>query len=314
MMGSKASSSEGRRAAPKEVADLAAKFNKLASGANGGFAAEYDVARSLVESNPDYAKRITRQTTDVSRRNRYGNVVTLEDTRVKLLHVQPGESDYINASLVRHLDGPETIVAQAPMSHTTQHFWQMCWERDVPLIVMLTNFDEPHGGLGAMREKSYRYFSIQKSESKSFGEFTVICEDKSSSFEGWDERKLVIIHEPTKQRKQVLHVHCTDWPDFGTLKESQLSGLHRGLHLVEHTRTAGRGPAIVHCSAGIGRSGTFVALENLVYQAKVGNWTEVDPLKVVASLRNQRPGMVQTASQYAMIYDVLLRMLQDAAC
>jgi protein tyrosine phosphatase len=289
--------------------ELLKRYRELSKGTNGGFSQEYLIARSVAESNASYPDRFTKTNTIISARNRYGNVLTLDDTRVRLCSVKPGESDYINASFVKHLDGPPTIVAQAPLKETAEHFWQMCFEQDIPIIVMLTNFDEPYGVVGEMREKSYRYFALSESETVVFGLFSVHCVSCSTFTRGWTERKLRLVYQPTQDTKSIVHVHCTEWPDFGRLQESQLEGLQRSLTLVESVRTFERGPAVVHCSAGIGRSGTFVALENLLVQAKANNWEEVDPLKVVTSLRNQRPGMVQTASQYEMIYDVLIMLL-----
>ena len=64
-------------------------------------------------------------------------------------------------------------------------------------------------------------------------------------------------------------------------------------------REEGDGPIVVHCSAGIGRSGTFCAVHSLVQKmhAHVKATGELPPISVVEtviSLRDQRPGMVQT--------------------
>lgn len=215
------------------------------------------------------------------------------------------KSDYINANLVQAAK-VETIVCQAPLEHTSEHFWQMCWEQHVPLVVMLTDFMEPFHS-GGMREKCHKYFCDTKEQR--FGAYEVRVADRKEIAPGWAKRTIVLTRDKTESR-EITHLHCTSWPDFGSLQQDQLSGLVQALDLMEQTRVENAGcRPVVHCSAGIGRSGTFVALEALLVLAKEKIWDDVDPLKVVPLLRNQRPGLVQTADQYGMIYQVLLSIL-----
>lgn len=275
-----------------------------------GIGLEYDKVRHAVEKDPSYLKRITPNTPQVVARNRYRNIVTLEDTRVKL---QSGESDYINANFIKVLDAPLTIAAQGPLESTTGHFWQMCWEQDVPLILMLTDFREPVRGFeGENREKCHKYFPDAQTSVVNTNDFRVTCTAPPESLhKGWWLRKIAITHMQSKVSKNLVHLHCQEWPDFGRLDESQLEGLKWGLDIVANERAVGRGPLVVHCSAGIGRTGTFLAIETLLWLAKQEQWEEVNVPKVVTSLRNQRPGMVQSVSQYGMIYDVLVSLLNQ---
>ena len=285
------------------------RYQKLIKGENGGFLAEYNVARSLSETHPSYLTRFTKVTSEVARRNRYSNVLTFEDTRVKLLSLKPGDCDYVNASFVRYGDGPKTIVAQGPMKNTAEHFWRMCCEQDVPLIIMLTDFEEEQT-LGFMREKCFRYFALEVGQKVQFGAFTITCLSISEVCPGWTERTLQLSMPSRSIVREVHHVHCYNWTDFGALCEDQLEGLRRSLQVVQSVRaSAERGPIAVHCSAGIGRSGTFVAIDNILHHAQAGKWDAVDPLKVVSTLRDQRPLMVQTPDQYRMIYEASLFFL-----
>ncbi|KAH9251565.1 hypothetical protein BASA81_010604 [Batrachochytrium salamandrivorans] len=288
-------------------------FDELVKNNQSGLIAEYNQARSVAERDPGYHARLTVSTPQVSSRNRYRDVITLDDTRVKLGN---GDSDYINANFVKTGGGQsgticKTIVCQAPLPTTSEHFWQMCWEQNVLVIVMLTGFYEPcNHGTGVLREKSFAYFNPHAKQE--FGAFGVEVVESSELALGWTRRRIRLEYRKGGPTREIEHVHCTSWPDFGALQAGDLEGLAKALKVVELSRMNNPGsPPVVHCSAGIGRSGTFVALDALLALAKQGEWDEVDPLKMVPLLRNQRPGLVQTAEQYGMIYQVLLKLLME---
>lgn len=278
-------------------------FDELVKNNQSGLIAEYHQARCTAERDPGYHARLTVSTPQVSSRNRYRDVITLEDTRVKLGR---GDSDYINANFVKSA-ACQTIVCQAPLPTTSEHFWQMCWEQHVQVVVMLTGFYEPcNHGTGVLREKSFAYFD--PSAKQRFGAFGVEVVESSELASGWTRRR-IRLERTGEPAREIEHVHCTSWPDFGALRAGDLEGLAKALQVVEQSRSHHPGsPPVVHCSAGIGRSGTFVALDFLLALAKRGEWDEVDPLKMVPLLRSQRPGLVQTAEQYGMIYQVLLEL------
>lgn len=264
-----------------------------------GLTAEYSIAKSTHEGDPSYWSRLTVTTQEIAKRNRYANVKTLEDTRVKL---GDGECDYINASLVRTGEDESAIVAQGPLRETCGEFWQMVMENAVPLVVMLTNFEDGN------KEKCFPYFP-QNVEKKKFGEYEVECLGVDVPVKGWTRRMLVVSKDAATQN--VTHLHCSEWPDFGRIHKAQMMGLRFGLDTMREARRdfPGKVP-LIHCSAGIGRSGTFLALDALLGAVAKDRWDLVDPLNVVLSLRHQRPGMVQTEEQYTMIYDVLVAMLE----
>lgn len=266
-----------------------------------GFEKEYLKLRSLTPSD---LKRLTPVTRDISHRNRYGNILTYDDTRVKLKTKTKEECDYINASYCE-VNKMKTIVSQGPLSHTADHFWKMAWEQNSNLIIMLTDFTE------GRKEKCYPYFPrdvdtlITETDS-----YIITVKSLTELCKGWINRSLLIEEKQTRETKEITHIHCFQWPDFGSLDKEQLEGLIRALEICEEVRSEG-GLPIVHCSAGVGRSGTFVAIEALLQVGKKNQWDLVDPFKVVVTLRNQRPGMVQTCEQYQMIYDVLKLLLCD---
>uniref|UniRef100_A0A0M3J502 protein-tyrosine-phosphatase n=1 Tax=Anisakis simplex TaxID=6269 RepID=A0A0M3J502_ANISI len=66
------------------------------------------------------------------------------------------------------------------------------------------------------------------------------------------------------------------------------------------------GPIIVHCSAGIGRTGTFIVIDILINQIKrIGTHCQLDIPKTVQMVREQRSGMVQTEQQYRFLYQAI---------
>jgi protein tyrosine phosphatase len=228
-------------------------------------------------------------------RNRYKDVLPEESTRVKLQCSE--DSDYINANFVHQA---KYISCQAPLPHTAPHFWRMIWEQKTPLIVMLTRTIEGE------RKKADIYWPSSSNESLQCGLITVALRSVT---------KLMYITirvlELTFQNetREVVHLHYTEWPDFGvpqtTHKIRELIWL---LNLYKE-RAEGhglKGPVVTHCSAGIGRCGTFLAiligLEKMMEGVQYDNLDLVD---IVAQMRSDRCGMVQTDSQYIFIHRVL---------
>ncbi|XP_061182305.1 receptor-type tyrosine-protein phosphatase kappa-like [Saccostrea echinata] len=110
-----------------------------------------------------------------------------------------------------------------------------------------------------------------------------------------------------KQNEQriIRHFHFTAWPDKGVpLYASSLVHFHSK---VKNTSAQAKGPLIVHCSAGIGRTGTFIALDFLIQQAKESGF--IDVFRCVETLRRQRVHMVQTLEQYIFLHDALVEAL-----
>ena len=275
---------------------------------------EYEAAKESADDDPDFDARLTRSTSIVQARNRYRDVVTLDDTRVRLQSKSP---DYINASFV---GGGRFIAAQAPLRETTPDFWLMCWEHRVPCVVMLTRFEEPTP-YGTIREKSSRYFPLEPgaASAQRHGDFSVECRDVSQveGVPGLTSRTLVLRRADSssattttttaEEEREIQHLHFTAWPDFGRVHRDELAGFFRTMEMMKATMARGTpgAPPVVHCSAGIGRSGAFSAVALIQMRVEAGEATHVDVKSVVAELRSQRPGMVQTLEQYEMIYDAI---------
>ncbi|XP_057710524.1 receptor-type tyrosine-protein phosphatase beta isoform X2 [Corythoichthys intestinalis] len=247
------------------------------------------------------------QTVEVSRapenrgKNRYNNILPYDSTRVKLSCPDDDScSDYINASYVPGCNSRREYVAtQGPLPATKDDFWRMLWEHGVRAVVMVTQCVEKG------RVKCDRYWPAHR-ETLFYGRLAVRTTSESV-FPEWTVRDFRISSESGAARA-VRHFHFTAWPDHGVPDGTR--SLVRFVRTVRDfaDRSAGAGPAVVHCSAGVGRTGTFIALDRLLQQldAKGG----VDVYGCVFDLRLHRQHMVQTESQYAFLHQCVRDVLR----
>mmetsp|Transcript_16587 Transcript_16587/g.19335 ORF Transcript_16587/g.19335 Transcript_16587/m.19335 type:complete len:436 (+) Transcript_16587:46-1353(+) len=281
----------------------------------GKLACEYRNARKMAEGMKGYKKRITKPTDIVRARNRYDNIQTLEDARVHL-QVEDEESDYINASFIHsslETSIPSYIASQAPLKRTVSHFWQMCVEQAVNVIVMLTPYEE-NG-----KRKADHYFPMEIGDDEVYKNtngksVSVSCTMKKASevngLSGSLVKRVFTVSLESKER-EIEHFHFTAWPDFGNVsKPSTLLSL---LDIVNENHNSSQ-PILTHCSAGVGRTGTYLAIDIIRKALKNVPDYEINVQQTVSALRNQRPLMVMTVQQYAMIYRALLLWLFDTDC
>lgn len=248
------------------------------------------------------------QQSAVSSKNRYVNVLPYDHNRVKLLSAAP---DYINASHVAQRDqlGFECkyIATQGPLQATTADFWEMVYEQRVPVIIMLTNLIER--GVN----KCSAYFPVKLGDKLVKGNFEVQVEDLQTKGTG-DQitlRTLKIVHLPSNQPHVVNHIHYHSWPDHGTPEDCRaIRAMSEQLDSCRDSKL----PVVVHCSAGIGRTGTFCAIDILRQRIKAMKTISVeleklpeqfDLVQLVRDLRKQRMGMVQTLEQYNFCYHAI---------
>ncbi|KAI4111380.1 MAG: hypothetical protein LQ339_000579 [Xanthoria mediterranea] len=274
----------------------------------------------IAEGRRDPASNWTQDTTKQTKlRNRYVNVQPWDKSRIRL-QVPPGESDYINASPIT-LEDPRTgvvssyIAAQGPKQTGLSHFWHMIWQQtsDVAVIVMLTQTAE------SGREKCFQYFPLDEqavaisldpvdpAESAPAGSVRsseVYFDHASRS----TIRKLLLTFG--EESKVVWHMLFSGWPDFEVPQKEDRAALFELLRLSAQKNHEPSNPRIIHCSAGVGRSGSFIALEYLLAQIDSGAIADItdeeDPIyDVVNRLREQRMMMVQGDAQYAFLYEVI---------
>ncbi|XP_078327338.1 uncharacterized protein LOC111114405 isoform X2 [Crassostrea virginica] len=222
-------------------------------------------------------------------KNRFKTTFPYDHSRV-ILGVNDGEtSDYINAN---YIDGPhrpkEYIAAQGPKQNTLDDFWRMVWQDDVQAIVMLTNLKE------AGKTKCTQYWPNENNCSR-FGTFSVsLTEEKEYAF--FIERKLSVSKQ--KKTRWVTQYHYTAWPDHGTPDPMNLLEFHH--HVITCSTHSESNPTVVHCSAGVGRTGTYIALDALYWEGKQKGTVNVS--RFVKGMRNNRVFMVQTYGQYITVF------------
>jgi len=232
--------------------------------------------------------------------NRYRDVYPFDHSRVHLQSLST--TDYINASLVR-VDTIERkyILAQGPLPSTVAHFWLMVWEQNSQAVLMLNRVIEK----GTI--KCHQYWPHAVGE-------TVLCEDVGLSIENmgsepgqnYTTANLRITNLVTEESRDVIHFHYTTWPDFGVPRCPDTF-----LQFLEAVRESGSlssdvGPPVVHCSAGIGRSGTFCLVDSCLLMAEKEGPDKVSIKTVLLDMRRHRMGLIQTEDQLKFSYISIL--------
>ncbi|XP_072334796.1 tyrosine-protein phosphatase non-receptor type 6-like isoform X1 [Scyliorhinus torazame] len=274
--------------------------------AKGGFWEEFDALQKQEDTKKQ--SRTEGQRPENKSKNRYKNILPFDNTRV-ILHIKeedPSFSDYINANyiksetLVNRLGKiiPKTCIAtQGCLLATVNDFWQMIWQENTRIIVMTTR--EVEKG----RNKCVPYWPDLNSENV-YGPYTVrhVLEREAIDYK-IRELEVTLTEKPNSKPRKIFHYQYLSWPDHGVPSEpgGVLSFLEQVNNKQEEIRDAG--PIVVHCSAGIGRTGTIIVIDMLVDKIdRQGVDCDIDIQKTIQTVRNQRSGMVQTEAQYKFIY------------
>ncbi|NWW61347.1 PTPRM phosphatase, partial [Ifrita kowaldi] len=229
-------------------------------------------------------------------KNRYKSIIPYDHCRVVLRPSDTGNG-YINASYVDSYRSPHFfIAAQGPLAGTVVDFWQMVWQEKTSVIVMLTGLVEQN------KIKCEQYWPEQE---QVYGDFTVTLNNTWTTT-GLVKRIFCLQKAGCALPRAVEQFHYLLWPDHGVPRNpSQLLCLVEVVN--KRVLEAPAGPVLVHCSAGIGRTGTFIALDFLLKMGKAEG--KVDVFHCVQQLREQRVSMVQTKEQYSFLYEALLEGL-----
>lgn len=250
-------------------------------------------------------------------KNRYLNVLPPDNTRVLLqvlelddsnnslensqdLEQNPTSSNYINANWINGLCGRETeksyISTQGPLPTTFYDFWRMNWENNSSVIVMLTK--EFENG----RLKCDRYWPSAPSESLEFGHLRLTLNKENEGGE-LTIRTLTLENQKTKESRLITQLQYTGWPDHGLPAST---GAFLEIVDLANRENHSKGPFVVHCSAGIGRSGTFITvhsnMEKMRRMKERSETGEINVVETILLLRKQRLGMVQTKEQEMFCY------------
>lgn len=229
---------------------------------------------------------------------RYVNVLPTKKSRVPVSKV-PGDdaSDFINANFVTGFDRPKQyIAAQGPTEKTLFDFWRMVWEQGVECIVMTTGLVENN------RKKCNRYWPEAQSDGFEFG-WCKIEHLEAVQYPEWITTTLKLTNTQNNKSRMMKHFWYTTWPDHGVPKSA--SPVIAFLRAVKRETVNSQAPILVHCSAGIGRTGTFMAIDTGMQQLQC-DWRVCDISGTVKKMRKERGGSVQTPIQYRFIHQALL--------
>jgi receptor-type tyrosine-protein phosphatase R len=239
-------------------------------------------------------------------KNRYRTILPNESTRVKLLQTSDDPlAAYINANYIRGYRGEARayIATQGPMANTLTDFWRMIWQENVPIIVMITKLQE---------QNSVKCESYLPDSSSLFGDVEVVTESLRDCG-SYTVRHLLL--KCGAELHSVEHYWYTVWPDHkAPAAAKNLLDLVKEVEERRYDPVSGKvkGPVVVHCSAGIGRTGCFIATSIGIQQLKTERI--VDILGIVSNLRLDRGGMVQTNEQYEFVHNALTLYEKEMSC
>jgi len=259
------------------------------------FAEEYKLIQELSPRHPS----VHSEHPNNRLKNRFVNILPFDHSRVKLLPADDDEcSDYVNANYMPGYNSKrEFIASQGPMKSTVDDFWRMIWEQNVPLIVMVTQLEERG------RERCAKYWP-NDGEPMYFGDLQVSMRSEST-LDSYVIRILDV--RLGEQHRTVTQYHYIIWPDFGVPKDPE-NILDFIITVRNKVKPNQPGPLLVHCSAGVGRTGSFIAIDRLLQHIR--EKPTIDVFSVVLEMRNYRSYMIQVEAQYVLIHKCILAAIK----
>eukprot|EP00062_Callorhinchus_milii_P003236 gi/632940327/ref/XP_007885258.1/ PREDICTED: receptor-type tyrosine-protein phosphatase F isoform X7 [Callorhinchus milii] len=275
---------------PIPITDLADNIERLKANDNLKFSQEYE--------SIDPGQQFTWENSNMEvnkPKNRYANVIAYDHSRVILTSVDgvPG-SDYLNAN---YIDGYRKqnayIATQGPLPETLSDFWRMVWEQRTATLVMMTRLEEKS------RVKCDQYWPCRGTET--YGMIQVSLLD-TVELATYSVRTFALYKNGSSEKREVRQFQFMAWPDHGVPEYP--TPILAFLRRVKACNPADAGPMVVHCSAGVGRTGCFVVIDAMLERMK--HEKTVDIYGHVTCMRAQRNYMVQTEDQYIFIHEALL--------
>ncbi|XP_032431091.1 receptor-type tyrosine-protein phosphatase H isoform X15 [Xiphophorus hellerii] len=274
-------------------------FQQLSLDENRGFSQEYE---ALVPVGTDQTCKAA-ILPENSEKNRF-NILPYDWCRVKLNTSAPNETGYINASYIPgYSSSREYIATQDPLPNTVVDFWRMIWEQKVKRVVMVTNHIE------AERTKCAQYWP-EGMKQRQYGDVLVSVTSELKE-QNWTLRQFTVKQKRSSEERSVKHFHFTVWPDRGVPQGTEVLIQFRRIVRQDTESDGSESPTVVHCSDGVGRTGTFIALDFLLQQLEKQQAVGIKDF--LHRMRRHRSHMVQTESQYIFLHQCIMDRLQRCA-
>ncbi|XP_047662505.1 receptor-type tyrosine-protein phosphatase F isoform X14 [Tachysurus fulvidraco] len=275
---------------PISVCELADHIERLKANDSLRFSQEYE--------SIDPGQQFTWENSNMEvnkPKNRYANVIAYDHSRVVLSCVDgvPG-SDYINSN---YIDGYRKqnayIATQGPLPETFSDFWRMVWEQRTNTIIMMTRLEEKS------RVKCDQYWPVRGTETYGMIQVTMLDTVELATY---SVRTFALYKNGSSEKREVRQFQFMAWPDHGVPEYP--TPILAFLRRVKACNPPDAGPMVVHCSAGVGRTGCLIVIDAMLERMK--HEKTVDIYGHVTCMRSQRNYMVQTEDQYIFIHEALL--------
>ncbi|XP_078187599.1 receptor-type tyrosine-protein phosphatase F isoform X37 [Callithrix jacchus] len=275
---------------PIPITDLADNIERLKANDSLKFSQEYE--------SIDPGQQFTWENSNLEvnkPKNRYANVIAYDHSRVILTSIDgvPG-SDYINAN---YIDGYRKqnayIATQGPLPETMGDFWRMVWEQRTATVVMMTRLEEKS------RIKCDQYWPARGTETYGLIQVTLLDTVELATY---TVRTFALHKSGSSEKRELRQFQFMAWPDHGVPEYP--TPILAFLRRVKACNPLDAGPMVVHCSAGVGRTGCFIVIDAMLERMK--HEKTVDIYGHVTCMRSQRNYMVQTEDQYVFIHEALL--------
>ncbi|XP_006502938.1 receptor-type tyrosine-protein phosphatase F isoform X19 [Mus musculus] len=275
---------------PIPITDLADNIERLKANDGLKFSQEYE------SIDPGQQFTWENSNSEVNKpKNRYANVIAYDHSRVLLTSIDgvPG-SDYINAN---YIDGYRKqnayIATQGPLPETMGDFWRMVWEQRTATVVMMTRLEEKS------RVKCDQYWPVRGTETYGLIQVTLVDTVELATY---TMRTFALHKSGSSEKRELRQFQFMAWPDHGVPEYP--TPILAFLRRVKACNPLDAGPMVVHCSAGVGRTGCFIVIDAMLERMK--HEKTVDIYGHVTCMRSQRNYMVQTEDQYVFIHEALL--------
>ena len=258
---------------------------------------EFNYLKQNIDYNQEYeAKKIPN-----NKLNRYANIRPYLNT---LVHIY-SENNYINASWIHIPEKYEFIATQGPLDTTIDDFWEMCYQYNTNIVIMLCQLKEND------KIKCVNYWDKNNIKKFIFNQINEEIEINGIIIRNFELKKSINQNFP----KNIIQLHYTCWKDHMAPEENSYRRLIELIEFIDMYK--GNSPVVTHCSAGVGRTGTFIALYNLYHdiikQINDDGVTEIkfSIMNVVRKLKEMRSHLVENEDQYLFLYQFVYLLLKD---